>query len=251
MILGKLTDLGIEYFIKFLSDIRSGSNPEYPHYIFENEKYSIPYGDGETEINCKVFDTKLDLVQEIDTILKNPDRKDVESDTHLWAWFALFYFDSIAKKNDKGEYVLDSDNIGFIPNTTLWNRYYRHKILGPYLIYKMHHNHIQETYPLLKTPPYTHGELMENVSGSQKLVSNRTVMELINRLYWDSKNQVLKKGHGSKPGKKGKAGAGSIRRLTVFLNQLNMTYDLYSIPIETLLGLLPAEYNRFRENEKS
>ena len=247
MRLKKLTDLGIKQFAEYLAELRAGSNPKYPAHLLEDDAYSEVYGSEVIEVVQKKFDTKLEMLEEIDNILKNPDRKDVESDTHLWAWFSLFYFESIVKKDKNGNISLESENIQYIPETALWNRYYKHKILGPYLVYKMHQDHLEDTYLLLKSKPDRLGEFMGNVLGRQRMVSNKTIMKLLKELYWDEKSQSLKKGSSSRIGKSGSlVGAGSISRLGVYLKQLDMTYDLHSIPLEKLLELLPKEYNKFK-----
>ncbi|EIF51372.1 hypothetical protein [Sulfurovum sp. AR] len=247
MRLKKMTDLGLKQFTKYLSELRAGKNSEYPKFILEDDEYSEPYGSEAIEVVEKKFETKLEMLQEIDNILKNPNRKDVDSDTHLWAWLSLFYFESIVKKDKNGNIALESTNISYIPEITIWNRYYKHKILGPYLIYKMHQDHLEDTYPLLKTRPDQMGEFMGNVMGRQSMVSNKTIIKLLKKLYWDEKNESLKKGASSRIGKSGSsAGSGSISRLGVYLKQLDMTYDLHSIPLEKLLELLPKEYNKFK-----
>ena len=64
--------------------------------------------------------------------------------------------------------------------------------------------------------------------------SSNGVVKLVGLLYFDRQTGNLKSG-----------AARDVRRLTDFLDQLYMTYDVYGMRAEQLLALLPDEFKRF------
>jgi hypothetical protein len=64
-------------------------------------------------------------------------------------------------------------------------------------------------------------------------------METAGELYTDAHTSGFKRGAAS-------SRKGGARRLVAFLNQITLTYDIYSMSKEQLLNLLPSEFNRFK-----
>ena len=84
------------------------------------------------------------------------------------------------------------------------------------------------------------GEIAEQLTSRQDLVSSRTVMALATLLYLDPATHRPRRGSGS-------AGPGTPRRLAEVLAQLDVTQDIYGMDVARLLGLLPGEFARFRD----
>ena len=85
----------------------------------------------------------------------------------------------------------------------------------------------------------TRGGATAQMMAQQEILSWEGVVRLGSKLYLDSQTGMQKKGTGGK-------GAGSVRRYVTWLNQLKLTYDLYSLSPEDLEQLLPPEFERFR-----
>jgi hypothetical protein len=82
-------------------------------------------------------------------------------------------------------------------------------------------------------------EIFEQLAARQDILGNETVVAGAYRLYFDPKEQRPKQGSGGK-------GAGSPRRLSAVVQQLDLTYDLRDCSVEQFLALLPTEFDRFR-----
>ena len=84
------------------------------------------------------------------------------------------------------------------------------------------------------------GELIEQMMSRQYYLSCRGVIEGASLLYWDEERKTFKKGCTTQNSK------GSVHRLVSWLQQIELTYDVYSLTSEQLLELMPAEFERFR-----
>ncbi len=159
---------------------------------------------------------------------------DVIRDRGLWTWIALAWFEAIEPTLHRGQ-------AGALPRWILrvddYKTYYRHLLAGPYFIHRSHGDAPARALAVLATPVGSPGDVVESLASRQVLVSNPVVMEVATRLYADRAGG-LKSGAGSKEG-------GSGRRFAEVLNQLELTYDLFGLTPEGLIGLLPAEFDRF------
>ena len=86
--------------------------------------------------------------------------------------------------------------------------------------------------------PHLRGAIIEEFAARQFYVNCRGVVEAAGRIYFDPEKRSFKRGAAGK-------GGGSSRRFIIFLQQIEKTYDLYSISPEALVSMLPAEYNKF------
>jgi hypothetical protein len=91
---------------------------------------------------------------------------------------------------------------------------------------------------LLAGPPSVLPEIREQLTSQQDMFV-QSFQAVARALYFDEQLQKLKRGSGSK-------GAGSPRRLAIVRKQLDVTWDLYEVPSERLVGMLPRDFDRFR-----
>lgn len=87
------------------------------------------------------------------------------------------------------------------------------------------------------------GEVYEQLASRLPVMTNRWALSSAIRLYADPETGR------PKPGAAGR-GAGSIRRMGAVFTQLDLTYDLPSVPADQLGKLMPAEFDRWRQIEK-
>jgi hypothetical protein len=159
-------------------------------------------------------------------------------DEGLWTWLAFASIDQLAplvlgvrKPGDTARLLLDSAN---------YQRYYRHLLAGPFYIYDAHRDHPERARALLASPVNRPGELVEQFASRQELVRSPGIVGAITDLYLDPETGRLKRGHA------GKESEGSARRFASLLKQLELTYDIYEMNADAILGLLPAEFDKFR-----
>ena len=92
---------------------------------------------------------------------------------------------------------------------------------------------------VLATRVESPGEVVEQLASRQDFVRSPGIMAAATTLYFDPDTASLRKGAA------GKDTAGSSRRFVPFVQQLDLTYDLYTLSKERFLEMLPAEYDRF------
>jgi hypothetical protein len=193
----------------------------------------------EVEVENKVFGTRLEAAKYLDQLLSVAKIPQVERDAGLWAWLTLFYFDQLSPPR-KGGIRKTGELARYVPALGNFQRFYRHLLLGPYLILRAHADELHRAAAVLATAPNAPGDVVEQFASRQELITNRAVMSVVTKLYVDPASSKLKRGSGSK-------GGGSPRRFADVLNQFDLTYDLYAVGEPQLLALLPSEFDRFRK----
>ena len=222
MNLRKMTSLGIERF----DEMRASGSMGSLHNILTDSSYSEPISTV-IQIERRQFQSRFAVGEYLNALLPEaPDQK-------TWAWLAAFYYDQLCPNGKPGE------RARWIPATNNFQRYYRHLLAGPYLIYKAHSSHPRRAMVVLANPPHQPGDIAEQLASRQEIVTNPAVMEVATHLYINSANDSPKRGAAGQ-------GPGSPRRLATVLNQLTLTWDLYALTSEQLLDLLPSEFDAFR-----
>jgi hypothetical protein len=85
------------------------------------------------------------------------------------------------------------------------------------------------------------GNINEEIVSRQKLVSNASIINVLDKLYYDKERRRVKRGIDDK--QKVLTKKGSLRRFIQVINQFELTYDLYSLNPESLVGLLPDDFD--------
>jgi hypothetical protein len=161
-----------------------------------------------------------------------------ERDQGLWTWLTLFYFDEVCPADGHGNRAPQNE-ARLIAQVDNFQRFYRHLLLGPFLIVRAHRDEPARAIAFLCKPLWEPGEIVEQLASRKELVTNRAVAEAATRLYYEPATGSFKRGAGSSV-------KGAPRRLAALLNQLDITWYLYGMNVDDLLGLLPKEFDRFR-----
>jgi hypothetical protein len=236
-VLRRLNPAGVARFEHYHAILYAGGEAEPPTDALNSDQYSEPL-EVEIEVEDRDFSSRLDWARYIDEKLEGKGLKHVERDIGLWTWLALFYVKRLlpSKKNTRkslGEAAM------WIPQIRDFRKYYRHLLAGPYRIYRAHRATPENALILLGGPFGSHGEVVEQFASRLEIVTNRGLIESVTTLYWDTSSMKMKRGAGGKD-------AGSARRLADVLLQFDVTWDLYSLSADKLLGLLPKEFSKFK-----
>lgn len=236
MNLGKLTDTGVDLFADYLVQARRGDVVDPPRQLLSDPSCSTVLCD-ESELDPeREFPTRLEAAKYLDGVLARlPPGED--RDVGMWAWLSLLYFNQVCPLGPGGRRKI-GEQARYIPAPNAFQRFYRHLLLGPLLIYRAHRECPAAAGSVLASPVSSPGDIVEQLASRQELVSNPTVMGVATTLYVDVQG-ALKRGAGGK-------GAGSPRRLVDIVNQYDLTYDLYAMSSEDLHALLPSEFDRFK-----
>src|SRR5262249_52817530 len=139
---------------------------------------------GNIEVEERSFHSRMEVARYLDGLLGKADLEEVERDAGLWAWLTLFYFDQVCPEGKGGARGV-GDEARYIPAVQNFQRFYRHLLLGPYLIFRAHADQPSRVLGVLATAPSAPGEIVEQFASRQELISNRPVMNVVTRLYFD------------------------------------------------------------------
>src|SRR5262245_8553176 len=136
MKLRKLNQLGVAEFNKYLDELENDGTLLPPKTLLSNVNYSEDLK-SDIDIESKIFKTRFDAANYLHTLFSIIDLPNLERDTNLWAWCTLYFFDVLCPVNNKGLRI-PRERAAYIPEPENYQRYYRHLLLGPYLIYRVH-----------------------------------------------------------------------------------------------------------------
>lgn len=232
----KLNDEGLEAFEQWLAAGASGSPPRD---LVSSPATSVPVP-GLSISEPKVAN-RYELGLWLNEGLQGLDQIELAIDRHLWSSFALFMFDDICPPFMKGRdirrmysYILSTD----------YRHYYRHLVRTPWLLAREHGENSKLL--LLRTkdqafPLRTHGEVLEQLGGRSSVLRSKPLIAEANRLYADP-------GTGRpRPGVTTRS-RGGVSRFGAVLRQFDLTYDVENLEDGVLLGLLPREFDRWKNS---
>lgn len=193
---------------------------------------------GGIEVAQRSFATRLDAGVYLNELVDRASLSQPERDRGLWGWLTLFFFDEVCPKDGNGRRD-PQDEARLLAQVDNFQRFYRHLLLGPFLIVRAHADSPQRALAFLCNPLWKPGEIAEQLASRKELVTNRAVAEMATQLYYDPEKKSFRRGAGSSV-------KGAARRLAALLNQLDLTWYLYGMSDEEILRLLPKEFDRFR-----
>lgn len=244
--LRRLNESGIECFRSFLKEInpcyerkpyKVPKNP--PEDILNDPKFSDDIG-FVIDIDDRDFKTRLDWGEYIYNKFLGIPLENLETDAGIWAWLTLYHAKRLYPSDENGRRNLGAEE-RWIPSQN-YNEYYRHFLQAPYVIYKMFKDSPDDAIVLLGTPFGTHGEVSEQLASRQEIITNRELIKVASLLYWNDKEKKLKKGAASDNNSPGS----SARFAKSFMDQIDCTWNLFSMKAEEIIKLLPKkEYKNF------
>lgn len=230
----RLTAAGVERFEQFLQTLRTDPEIDPPLEILGDPMFSEPL-DAEIDAEPRAFHSRLEIAEHLHKILKG-DPAGLRNDPGFWSWLALCWFDELCPETK--EQRQPGENARWIANLDDPRRSCRHLLAGPWQIFQAHRDDPQRAICLLYGTPSQAGPLVRLLAARPSLASCPSVVGAASRLYF---NRELGR---NRPGLGGQ-GPGSPRRFLDILCQLELNWDLHSLTVEELLGLLPAEFDHF------
>ena len=232
-----LNRTGIERLRACLSNLRTGARIRLPVELLEEAAYSheLPV---DIAIDPGAFADRLAMAKHLNERLRSLDREITDGDPGLWAWLSLLCFDQLCPARDDGTRRPGQD-YRHIP-TLVYRHRHRHLLFGPFQIFRRH----GELATLLLTGPlHSESGIYHEIVSRQDLIANKGVLQAAAALYLDPKRGR------PKPGAQGThRQPGTVRRFVRILQQLDLTYDIHGLSGEQILGLLPLEFDAWRQH---
>lgn len=229
----RLNERGLKAFSVYIDQLRSGSKSQPPMHLLSDENYSEKLAVTVSVAN-EEFDNRFEIGKHLVRALKGKSIQALLGDGGFWSWLALYWFDQLCPPAADGSRK-PSKEYNYILSTN-YNHRPRHAIRTTWLLVD---RYSEESFFLLSKKPNERGELIEQLAARQYFISCRGVIGAAAALYYDPDRATFKRGATSQKRK------GNIRRLISFLQQLDLTYDLYSLSANDVLGMLPDEYGAF------
>ena len=236
MNLRRLNAAGIEQFEAYLDSLKAEPG-RMPPINFLSDRNTSEEVLPTREIPALVPQTRFEAAGLLDELLESASISEVGSDVGLWSWLSLYFIDVVCPPNKKGERT-PRERAAYVPEPGNFRRYYRHLLLGPYLIYQAHRDDPTRALVLLCKPVSVIDDVVAQIAARSEYVTNPGIVGLATQLYFDPIKRTTKKGAGGK-------GGGSPRRLADVLKQLDLTWDLYGMSAIDLREILPKEFGRF------
>jgi hypothetical protein len=240
MELRKFTDRGLEQFRCYLHELSEGSTAKPPLHLLTDPEFSKPMR-GRVQLEDTQFISRLELAHYLDQTLEElPERPDkLMNDIHLWSWMSLFYFDQVCPSNDLGRRKPGRD-YRHIPEPGYPNGH-RHLMMGAYLVYTVYGWGDELSKLLLQTALSVESHFHHQIATRQSFITNRGIMEALHILYYNDLENKPKRGPIMN-----KNAPGSLYRFVNVIQQLDVTYDLYSMSGPEIVSLLPKEFDHWK-----
>jgi hypothetical protein len=239
MLIRTLNDEGMALFQQYVITCRNGGSGAPPLWMLDDDRTSVSMLSS-LEVEDRPFTSRYEMGAYLADRLRDLDMQQHMGGKGFWSWLALFWFEQLCPANSAGlrkpsmpyNYILSSD----------YKHRYRHAI---FITWQLVTRYGSAASFLLCNEMRSRGELIEQMMARQDILSLDGVMRLASSLYSDSSTGKFKRGAAAR-----KSG-GCVSRYVVWLQQLELTYDLYSISEAELEGLLPKEFERFRTKPAS
>lgn len=229
----RLNKAGRLDFERMVQAIRSGETGKAPKGILDDQLAVEPLS-FELDIREGGFSSRYEMGCHLVEALASVERSEFMSDRGFWDWLALLWFDDFCPVKADGSRKKPSASCSYVMSED-YKRRYRHAVYVTWQLVDMHGTNAE---PLLYKEPPVRGELTEQLMARQFYLSCGGLIGAVRKLYWDDSSGKLKKGAGGKS-------AGSARRLAAWLQQIEVTYDIFSLSDNDLVELVPPEFKRF------
>ncbi len=118
--------------------------------------------------------------------------------------------------------------------------YYKHLLAGPFQTYMTYGN---KARLILHGAVHISNDIYLKLAERQNFITNPSIVGVADALYFDQDKNKPKQGAQSK------TRGGSLLRLINVLQQLELTFDLYSMSSEEILQLLPEEFGAWNDQQ--
>ncbi len=229
-----LNDEGVQAFRSYLHDLRGGARTSPPReMLFSAERSAeIPF---DLTVAQRAFRSRMDFCEYMAEAFGEAPYHLIEGNDKLWSWLSLFYFDQVCPVRSDGSRRPGMD-YRHIPSRDYRHRH-RHLLAGAYHVY---HLHGMDAALLLCSPLHSENAFHHQLAGRQGFIANPVILHAATELYYDMRHSRPRAGSGRA------GGAGTLLRFVDIINQLDMTFDLFSMAPRRLMELLPAEFDRWK-----
>lgn len=172
----------------------------------------------------------------------------------VFAWLAAVFLPALCRRTSAGS-CAPGNLSRYIP-TRSSRDFYRNLVAGPYWLLEKHGNHARI---FLSQEAYVMPDVVEQIASRPALIESPAVVEVIDRLYWDTGADRPKRGFtsterapkGTPAWPRKVPSPGTLRALELVLSNLQCTFDLRSMTADQILVKLPNEFKPWLQGSSS
>jgi hypothetical protein len=240
----KLNEKGTALFKAYLERLRTGLASDSPRAILEQPDTSVALV-ASAQVELRPFATRQEAAEHLVASLDGKlPKTELDHGPGVWNWLSLLYFDQLCPTHGLGARKVGKDYRYILPplsDPEHFRHYYRHLLAGAFRIHRQHKN---SGSVLLAGALDKFDDFNEQIASRQEFISNPAIVGAIDVLYYDASTRRPKRGAASN-----KRRPGTLRRFIDVIQQLDLTYDLYSLTGVQLMRLLPGEFDRWHKVE--
>lgn len=229
----RLNEYGISEFERFINNCREGNYQNIPMYLLEDKRSSEDIGIN-LNVDKSMFSSRYEIGAYLSSLLDGENIQQLIGDRGFWTWFGLYWFDQLCPKS-KGGQLKPSMAYNYVLSNN-YNHRPRHAV---YMTWQLVDRYGEDVKFMLSKEPSTRGELTEQMMARQEILTSEGVIRLASSLYYDKNTGIFKKGAAARKS------PGCVARYVSWLQQLQVTYDIFSMSKEDLKELLPKEFSKF------
>lgn len=151
----------------------------------------------------------------------------------VWSWLGMYYLLHNCvdlKLTKRTNFPIESFLFG-ATGTQIYRRRYKHYLWGTWRLDRQHGETLKF---VVDRSPFAWSDLEDRMYSKARVFNSVGVMQLLERLYTRNGRTLANYGKSK----------GGLRHLLIVLDQLALTYDVYGMEMNDILGILP---NEFRE----
>lgn len=190
---------------------------------------------GTTTLSLLPFETAKELAKAVVGALGDNQVADLLNRPGIWSWLTFVLRDSLFPKNRSGVREFKEMHRWYPSDPNDWQKAQRHLVRMPALLLSSLQANADH---LLANAPSILPEIREQLTSQQDMFTP-TFQAVARAIYFDDEQGKLRRGSGSK-------GAGGPRRLAAVRRQFDVTWDLYELPSEHFVRMLPRDFDRFK-----
>jgi hypothetical protein len=215
---------------------------QFPEYLLKAGSYSDVFGNLSID-ETKLFESRLKFGEYLNEIFSGVEFNELmlAKNDGLWAWISLLYFNQLTQKG-----IRRKEHYMVVRKGSTGSLAYRN---APRTSYELFYIHGESSKICLSGSIATMGDLTEQLASRQAISHNKGFFKAAADLY--IKNGKLVSGASSKPKPpklrlpNDRTGLGSVRRLAIALQRLDLTYDTEEMKPEEIKQVLPMEFSKF------
>jgi hypothetical protein len=223
-------ELGIESFRKQLEELRADPSKE-PQPLWRDDSLTEIVS-GNAEVESRDFATKFEFGRyAVERFSGKISDRVLRSTPGLWSWLASFYLPQLCPIDSPGRRKKPLGDEKYISSSTdIRIGMDKHLLFFPWKLVSIHGEKAE--WALSPALGIDSKVLRELATSYRRNVSPEYLL-LARRMYFDETKQAIRRGATShnRPG--------NLRRLKDVMNQLDLTFDVFGLPAQGLIELLP------------